>query len=381
MLEQVLDDAGLARRPTTAYVSRSALEANVRLVRERIGRGRSIMAVVKANAYGHGLVPASRTLLELGVERLGVAFLEEGIALRRAGITAPILVLGGLIGNQARHFIEHDLEITAASPLKVRQLDQAARLAGRRARVHLLFDTGMERFGVHWDNAELLYNQVRASSFIDVVGVLSHLAQAEALDPAFTQLQRARFEAVWAARGALPGDREPMAHLANSAGVLLHGDSLLYDMVRPGLALYGIGPRGPFPGLRPALRLETRVAYFKVVRAGSPVSYDGTWAPVVDTRVVTLPVGYGDGYLRSLSNRAQVVLRGRRHPVVGRVTMDATMVDIGPEGTGYNGDPVLLIGRQGEAEVRVEELAKWADTIPYEILTAISARVPRVYVD
>ena len=371
MLEEVLGDERLARRPTTAYVAVDALRHNVARVRATVGSGREIMAVVKANAYGHGLVPAARALLDAGVDALGVAFLEEGVALRRAGVTAPILVLGGIIGNQVRHFIEHELDITAASPFKMGQIQAAAEALGRRARVHLKVDTGMERLGIHWDNAEDLFEAAAGASRVDVVGIFSHLAQSEDLDPSFTALQTRRFLDVLRSARAC-GLGHARAHLANSGGVFGHPATHL-DMVRPGLALYGVGP---YPGLRPALRLQTRVVYFKVVRAGSPVSYGGTWTAPRDTRVVTLPVGYGDGYTRALSNKAEVIVRGRRCPVIGRVTMDATMVDIGPDGTAYNGDPVVLLGEAGEQSVSVEELAAWADTIPYEILTSISARVP-----
>lgn len=379
MLEDVFDDERLARRPTTAFVSVGALRHNVAVVRDIVGRHRRIMAVVKANAYGHGLVRTSKVLLESGVDALGVAFLEEGIALRRAGIRQPILVLGGIIGNQVRHFIEHDLDVTAASPFKLRQIEEAASALGRRARAHLKIDTGMERLGIHWDTADVLLEAAAQAEHVDVVGLFSHLAQAENLDSTYTELQLDRFAGVLeraAQRGLLP----LTAHLANSAGLLYHPETL-FDMVRPGLILYGVGPRGPDPRFRPALRLETRVVYFKVVRKGSAVSYDGTWTAPFDTRVVTLPVGYGDGYMRALSNRAHVIVRGVRRPVVGRVTMDATMVDIGPEGSAYNGDPVVLLGEGEGLSVPVEELAEWAGTIPYEVLTSISARVPRVYIE
>jgi alanine racemase len=378
MLEEVLVDERLARRPTTAYVDLDALRHNLEAVRSEVGPRPKIMAIVKANAYGHGLVTTAKAFLRHGASSLGVAFLEEGIALRRAGVTAPILVLGGIIGNQVRHFLEHDLDVTAASPYKLSQIEAAARELGRRARVHLKVDTGMARLGVRWETSASLFEAAADSRHVDVVGIFSHLACAEDASSDFTALQHRRFlEALESARAA--GLTSADAHLANSAGVFHHPETH-FDMVRPGLALYGVGPRGPDPRLRPALRLETRVVFFKVVREGAPVSYDGTWVAPRDTRVVTLPVGYGDGYLRALSNKAYVVIRGRRRPVVGRVTMDATMVDLGPDGTGYNGDPVTLLGSGGDAAISAHELAEWADTIPYEILASIGARVPRVYV-
>lgn len=379
-LEAVLGDPSLARRPTTAFVSRAALRHNLGLVRDRIGPHRQVMAVVKANAYGHGLIETARTLVTAGIDALGVAFLEEGIALRRAGVRVPILVLGGLIGNQVRHFIENDLDLTGASPFKLRQIDEVARSLGRTARVHLLVDTGMERLGIHAENAERLLDAAAAAQSIEVVGLFSHLAQSEASDPGPTAHQLRRFDRV--VRLLEPfGLRQVRCHLANSGGVLCHGSELWYDMVRPGLCLYGVGPRGPHPDLEPAMRLETRVVYFKVVPRGAGVGYGATWRADHDTRVVTLPVGYGDGLPRALSNRGLCIIRGRRVPFVGTVTMDATMVDVGPQGTAYNDDPAILFGKGQGTEVRVEELAERAGLIPYEILCGLSQRVPRVYED
>lgn len=368
------DDDDFVRRPTTAFVDVDALKHNVGVVRDHVPAGTQLMAVVKANAYGHGLVAAAKVFLQAGADRLGVAFLEEGIELREAGIEHPILVLGGLIGNQVRYFLDYGLELTAASPYKIQQVDQEAARLGVRARVHLKVDTGMERIGIQWPNASTLFKAAYGAQHVDVVGTFSHFAEAERAGSEFTGEQLRRFVS------SVPATpQHGLRHLANSGGVLFYPESH-FDMVRPGLALYGIAPGPTDLPLRPALTLKTRVVYFKVVRAGTTVSYDRTWSPERNTRVVTLPVGYGDGYPRALSNRSEVIIRGRRHPVVGRVTMDATMVDIGPDGTAYNGDEVVLIGGRSPT-ISVEDVAEWAGTIPYEILTAISARVPRVYVN
>ncbi len=367
---------GIALRPTTAYVDLDALESNIAAIRQRVGSGVRIMGIVKANAYGHGLVPVSRALLAFGVDTLGVAFLEEGITLRRAGIRAPILVLGGIIGNQIVHFLEFGLQITASSVFKLQQIEEQAGASGRRAEVHLKVDTGMERIGMHWDTAPCLLEAAKRTKHCDILGVFSHLASSDSSDPTFTRLQRERFEACLA---AVPGPWP--RHLANSGAILQHPDCQ-YEMIRPGIIMYGVYPTAePIATvpLRPVLSLHTRVVYFKVVRKGSPVSYDGTWVAPNDTRVVTLPVGYGDGYSRRLSNRAEVLIHGRRHRNVGRIAMDAMMVDIGRT-SAFNGDPVVLLGRQGDEEIRVEELAERLETIPYEVLTSISVRVPRVYV-
>ena len=379
-MQDVHDDPSLALRPTTAFVDLDALRGNLEAVQARVGSAR-ILAIVKANAYGHGLVPVSRALLRFGAHALGVAFLEEGIALRRAGIEAPVVVLGGIIGNQVSHFLEYDLEITASSVFKLEQIEEAARALGKKARIHLKVDTGMERIGMHWDTASALFGAAVRSPHVEIAGVFSHLANSDARSPNYTRLQLERFlEATsFFERESLP---MPPRHLANSGGILQHPDTF-FDMVRPGISLYGIYPSFEVARtveLRPVLSLHTRVVYFKVVRAGSPVSYDGTWIPEEDTRVVTLPVGYGDGYSRGLSNRASVLIHGQHHPVVGRVTMDATMVDIG-ESSAYNGDEVVLLGRQGEASITCEDLAEFQGTIPYEVPTALNTRVPRVYLE
>ncbi len=368
-------------RPTVLVIRREALHANVRRIQSLV-KGRPVMAVVKANAYGHGLIPTAQAFVEAGVSSLGVAFLEEGVALRRAGIRVPILVMGGIIGNQIHHFLEHDLAMTASSVHKLQQIDAVAEQRKATARVHLKIDTGMGRIGMQWDTAAALLEASLSTRRVTVDGVFSHLADADDPDSPFTGLQLERFlEATdFYDRRSVPA---PTRHLANSAGVLQHPSTHL-DLVRPGIALYGATPDRAVPdpvGLEPALALFTRVVYFKVGRAGRPVSYDRTWVPSRDTRIVTLPVGYGDGYARSLSNRGQVVLRGERYPVVGRVTMDAVMVDIGPDGTGYNGDLVLLLGSFQGRSVGVHEMAGWMGTIPYEVLTGLNTRIPRVYLD
>lgn len=378
MMDSVLDDERLVLRPTTAWVNLGALRHNLDQIKTRVGAAK-IMAIVKANAYGHGLLKTARALLEFGADALGVAFLEEGIALRRAGITAPILVLGGIIGNQIAHFIEHDLEITASSPFKLGQIEEVAAALKKTAKVHLKIDTGMERIGIHHQNAPKLFEAALATKHCEVAGVFSHFATAEDPDPTYAKLQIERFETAtrWFADRSLP---MPMRHIASSGAILQH-PSCFYEMVRPGIILYGIYPSADVQRsleLKPVLSLKTRVVYFKVVARGSKVSYGGTWTAERDTRVVTLPVGYGDGYSRALSNRGEVLIHGQRHRIVGRVTMDATMIDLG-EASAFNGDEVTLIGRDGNEVITVEELAQHMGTIPYEVLTGISGRVPRKY--
>lgn len=365
-------------RPTRIRVDLDALTHNLHALRTHAGV--PVMAIVKANAYGHGLVPVALHLQAQGAEQLGVAFLEEGIALRQAGVRVPILVMGGIFGPQAGRFIDHDLEITVSSLDKLRQVEAAAQALGRKATIHLKLDTGMERIGVHSYHAAAFVEAAAASRWCVVKGVYSHLACADDPDSPMTALQLARFLEACAHFDRI-GAPMPLRHLANSGGVLHFPDTHL-DMVRPGIALYGVLPDPASRrtvDLRPALSLVSQVVYFKVVRAGRPVSYGATWAPARDTRVITVPIGYGDGYPRALSSRGEVLVRGRRHRIAGRVCMDQFMVDIGADGAAYNEDAVVLIGRQGVEAIDCESVARDAGTIPYEILVGLNDRIPRQY--
>ena len=371
-------DCPITARPTVVQVDLDRLAGNVRAIAQAVQR--PIMGVVKANAYGHGLVPTARALLGCGVTQLGVAFVEEGIELRRAGIEAPILVLGGLIGNQIGHFLDFDLTICAASPDKLRQIDQVAADTGRRARVHLKIDTGMGRIGKRWDRADEFFEQAVTSEHCDVTGVFSHFANSDAADKSFANLQIERFlhATSFFERHGLP---TPTRHMANSGGVLQHPESWL-DMVRPGILLYGIYPSPEVERsipVQPVMAFSTRVVFFKAVERGATVGYDMTWTAPHQTRVVTLPVGYGDGYSRALSNRGEVLIGGRRRLIIGRMSMDQCSVDIGDQ-SAYNGDEVVLIGDQGDERITIEEVAEWVGTIPYEVLTMLNTRVPRHYV-
>src|SRR5690606_7711528 len=272
-----------------------------------------------------------------------------------------------------------DLEITVSSIAKLRQVETAAEAVGRKAVVHLKIDTGMERIGVHSYSAGPFIEAAVASDWCSVRGVYSHLACSDDPGSPMTALQVERFAEACAHFERL-GAPMPLRHLANSGGVL-HFPATWLDLVRPGIALYGVQPDPASRrslDLRPALSLVSQVVYFKVVRAGSPVSYGATWAPQADTRVVTVPIGYGDGWPRALSSRGEVLIGGARHPVAGRVCMDQFMVDIGGA-SAFNEDEVVLVGRQGAEAITVEEVAATAGTIPYEILTGLNERIPREY--
>ena len=337
------------------------------------------MPIVKANAYGHGLAEVAGFLAPL-VDYIGVAVLEEGIYLRQLGIQTPILVLGGIWGDQIPLYLQHNLTMTASSLERLEQINAAAQAMKLTARVHLKIDTGMERIGVHYYNAHTLQAFALECANVEVEGIYSHLANADAADLTHARLQVERFDEVlrFYERHSLP---TPMRHIANSGAILQLPESH-YDMVRPGIMLYGVYPSAEVlrtVEVKPALTWKSRVVYFKVVQPGHPVSYGSTWQSDHPVRVVTIPVGYGDGYFRSMSDKARVVIRGQEYPQVGRICMDQMMINI-EQGTAYNGDEVILVGEADGRRVAVEDLAEWAGTIPYEILTNIGARVPRVYV-
>ena len=372
-----LEDTSVMR-PTIVEVRLARLTENYRAIRTAVAPA-AVMPIVKANAYGHGLVDVARHLIGLGAPSLGVGLLEEAVALRDAGVTTPILVMGGILGNQIPLFLRHGLTLTASSLDKLRHIDEAAREMGVTAKVHLKIDTGMERIGVHYYNAEGLLERAAECRHAIVEGIYSHFANADAADLGSARLQLSRFLDVlqwYDKHGVSP----PLRHMANSGAILQFPESHL-DMVRPGILMYGVYPSTEVRrtiAVRPAMTWKSGVVYFKVVRPGHPVSYGSTWQSDHPVRVVTIPVGYGDGYFRALSNVAQVIIRGKKYPVVGRVCMDQIMVNLESD-SAYNGDEVVLLGERGREIITCEDLAEWAGTIPYEILTNINTRVPRVY--
>lgn len=365
-------------RPTQVQVDLERLTQNYRAIQTHVGSA-EVMPIVKANAYGHGLVRVGQHLQAIGAKSLGVAYLEEGILLREAGITVPILVLGGILGSQAPLFLEHDLMVTASSLEKLEHVEAAAEALGVQAHVHLKIDTGMERIGVHYYSADALLEASLKCKHVKVEGIFSHFANADAEDLASARLQVERFEEVlrFYEQRSLP---TPTRHMANSGAILQVPESWM-DLVRPGILLYGVYPsaevRKTVP-VSPALSWSSRVVYFKVVQPGHPVSYGSKWQSEHPVRVVTIPVGYGDGYFRSMTGKAHVLISGKRYPVVGAICMDQFMVNI-EEDSAYNADEIVLVGESGDERITVEELAEWAGTIPYEILTNINTRVPRVY--
>lgn len=359
-------------RPTWAEVDLGSLKRNLRRLRARAGARRKLMFVVKGNAYGHGATACAKAAQAARLaDWLGVSSVEEGIALREAGVRLPVLVLGSLYPFES--FLaaaQYNLTPTVASFESAEALVRVARRLGRSVRCHLKVETGMGRIGMSRGRAAHVAGYLAVRREVDVEGIYTHLACAQ--DGAFTRRQLALFrEALAAAR--LAGVRPRLVHAAASAAAL-HYAGARFDMIRPGIAIYGC-----VPGFAPVLSLKTKVVFLKTVPKGAAVSYGATWRARQPTRVATIPVGYADGYSRGLSNKGQALLHGRRVPVIGHVTMDMTMLDVSGVPQARVGDDCVLIGRQGREEITAAEVANWLATIPYEVATGISSRVPRVY--
>jgi alanine racemase len=366
-------------RPTHLIIDLDRLTNNFNAIQKHVGDV-IVMPILKANAYGHGLVEVGKHFSRIGVKYIGVAFLEEGILLRESGITTPILVLGGILGTQVPEFLRHNLTLTASSIEKLEQVDQVSETMGIEAKVHLKIDTGMERIGVHYYSAKSLLEASLKCKHTMIEGIFSHFANADSADLTSANLQLERFNDVvrFYEDRSLP---IPLRHMANSGAVLQLSESH-FDIVRPGIIIYGVYPSNEVQKtiqVVPALSWTSRVVYFKVVKPNHPVSYGSTWQSDHMVRVVTIPVGYGDGYFRNMSGKAEVIIQGKRYPVVGTICMDQFMVNIEWD-SAYNNDKVILIGESEGERITVEDLAEWAGTIPYEILTNINTRVPRVYI-
>ncbi len=364
-------------------VDLGAIQRNLEAVRNRVG-GRVVLAAVKANAYGHGAVEVSRMIERTGcADWLGVALVAEATELREAGIGLPILKFSQpMDADEAWAGVLGDVTFTVTDPESIELVADASRRAGRRASVHLKVDTGMGRIGCRPEDAVGLARAVDAAG-LELGGVFSHLPVADMPDAGsveFTRAQAARFSAVCDEIEAVRGPVR-FRHLANSGGVLQHPETW-FDMVRPGIMIYGSLPD---PGceasvpLEQALSWRTRISFVKDVAAGESIGYGRTWVASSDTRVATLPVGYGDGYSRALSNRGRVLIGGRPYPVVGRVCMDQTMVEVGADSDVTVGDEVVLVGHLGGEEITVAEIAELMGTIPYEVTCLINARVGREY--
>lgn len=371
-------------RPVWAEIDLAAIVNNLNELRRVTRPPAGMMAVVKANAYGHGAVPVSKTVLANGADCLGVAIFNEARELREAGIRAPILILGYTPAEQALETVKLDVAQTIYSLEGAEALSAAAVKLGKKVKVHIKIDTGMSRLGFKIDAGTLQeVMKIAALPGIEVEGMMTHFAVADIADKEFTYSQSRKFDNLVLQLKEM-GFNCPVKHVANSAAIIdLPGMHL--DMVRAGISLYGLYPSRDVMkhkiNLIPAMSLRARVAHLKTVPPGTGISYGRTYTTDQETIVATVPVGYADGYSRRLSNKAHVLVNGRRAPVIGTVCMDQFMIDVTNIPGVKVGDEVTLMGRQGNLEVTADMLADLLGTINYEIVCMVSARVPRVYLN
>lgn len=367
------------QRPVWAEIDLEAIRHNVRLLKRFIPSPTLFMAVVKANGYGHGAVPVARAALEAGANWLGVALVEEGVELRQAGIKSPIQILSEPPSTAARLAVENELIPTVCSKEVAEAISAAAQKGGQKAKIHVKVDTGMNRIGIYPEQVTSFIKYLNSLPSVEVEGLFTHFAVANHPENPYTEEQLSKFKRVLEKL-----DREDLTpslkHAANSAATIFFPSAHL-DMVRIGIAMYGLYPSPASRervSLRPALQLKAKVSFVKELPAGQGVSYGLTYRSQEPTQIATLPLGYGDGYSRLLSNKSEVLIGGQRRPVVGNVCMDQLMVDIGAEKVKV-GDEAVLIGQQQAQEISVEELAEILGTINYEVVCNLSPRVPRVY--
>lgn len=366
-------------RPTHVDIDLAALRHNFRLVRHQAGADRQVLAIVKADAYGHGAREVARALEAEGVDLFGVALLEEAKDLRAAGIQAPILILGGIHPGQEVGFFRPGLIPCIFDLETARRLNAAAQAAGQILDCHLKIDTGMGRVGFYNGELDQVLPELAKLRHLRIDGVMSHLAVADELPHPFTDEQLSRFRRA-VARIRAAGHAPRYLHIANSAALFAH-DIPECNLVRPGIVLYGALPSAHFAGrldLRPVMHWRTSIAMLKTLPTGSGVSYGRRFIATRPTLIATLPVGYADGYNRGLTNRGEVLVRGCRAPVAGTVCMDWTMIDVTDVPGVQVGDEVTLLGEADGQWIRAEDWAEKIGTIPYEVFCQVSKRVPRV---
>ncbi len=362
-------------RPTFLEVNLAQLRLNLEAIRTRVAPAR-VMVMLKANAYGHG-VDGVAPFIAPFVDAIGVATVEEGIHLRELGIDKPILVAGGTLPEQLPLYPKFNLTLTASSRDLLSAAERLAESTRTRITAHLKIDTGMERVGVRDTEAEPFLEQSLRLKHVDIEGIYSHFANSDAADLGHARLQLDRFQEVLRFYERRNIEPPRLRHMANSGGILQLPESY-FDMVRSGILFYGVYPTPEAArtvDVRPALTWRSRVAYSKIVPPGRPVSYGSLWQAERPTRIVTVPCGYADGYFRRMTDRARVLVNGKSYPQVGRICMDQFMVDVGDDPAEV-GDEVVLLG----PGITADDLAEWTGTNAYEVLTAIGARVPRVFV-
>lgn len=368
---------------TWAEIDLGAVRENIARIRARVGRRVKLLAVVKSDAYGHGMSQISRAALKAGAWWLGVSNVYEALRLRKTHLGARIMILSAGMAGHARAIVHHDITPVICSVEMLDAVAKAALEAGKIVDIHIVVDTGMGRIGVWHERAFDFIRRARRTKGVRLQGVCSHFACADGRDLSFTKIQLERFRRV-IARCERAGIRFPQRHIANSGAVLGLPSSVL-NLVRVGITMYGVYPSRQVVKsipLRPALTLKTEICFIKKVPRGRSISYCRSYVTYRDTAIATIPIGYGDGYSRLLSNRGEVLVRGMRAPIVGNITMDQTMIDVGHIPGARVGDEVVLIGRQGENEITVNEIADLIGTIPYDVMCALGKGVQhRIYVE
>lgn len=380
-----LNVLNLDSRPTIAEIDLAALRHNYYQVKKAVPAGSGLLAVVKADAYGHGFMDISRELEALGVTAFGVAFLAEGIQLRKSGIDRPILLLGGIYPGQEKKCVGFNISTAVFSLDQARVLDDVARKLYRKAKIHLKVDTGMGRLGIRHEEAAAFFRELKGLKNLELEGIFSHFASADELDDegsGYTARQTEIFAAVLQ-EGTRQGFSPTFVHIANSAAAFSR-DFPFCNLARPGIVLYGALPSADFQGkidVKPVMRLKSRVAMLKWVEPGTSISYARRYVAGKKTLVASVPVGYADGYCRALTNKGEALVRGQRARVAGTVCMDWIMLDVTDIAGVAVGDEVTLLGCDNQGNcIHAEELAAWSGTIAYEIFCGISKRVPRVYI-
>lgn len=366
-------------RPTWTEIHLDSLEYNFKQVKKIVGPKVKVLAVVKSDGYGHGLFEVSKKLISCGVDYLGVGSIEESIRLREIKIKSPILILGSILPNQVEPIVSNDITQTVFTRRIARALNDEAKKQGKRAKVHIKVDTGMGRIGVWYEEALDFIKWIFSLEFLEVEGIFTHLSCADE-DEVFTNHQIDCFKELL---GKLKdsGIQIRYKHIANSAGIM-NFKRAHFNLVRPGLVLYGLSPQKDITKsltLKPVLSLKTRIVYLRRTPAGRTIGYGKTYQTQKETLIATVPIGYGDGYSRSLSNKAQVLVKEKRVSVIGRICMDQMMLDVGEIKDLKIGEEVILIGSQGKEKISVEELANLSRTIPYEVVCGIGSKVSRLY--
>ena len=368
-----------ALSPTLATIHLPAIAHNLGELRRVLAPHVDILAVIKADGYGHGYRTVAETLSQLGIRRFGVATVHEGVLLREAGILEDIIVMGGILPEQVKDLVHAGLIPALSDSDTVHALSQAVSQHRRPFPVHVKVDTGMRRLGFALEEVPPLLQSPLFSHTLLCQGVMTHLADADNPDPTFTLQQLDRFHK---AVSSLPGKSpRPCRHAANTAAILWHPQAHL-DMVRPGLSLFGYAPvpdREISVSLQPVMSLTTKVVHLKTVKQGESVSYGDVYRTRRDSRLAILPIGYAHGYNRRLSNTGEVIIHDRRFPIVGRICMDMTVVDVTDDPTIKPGDDVILMGKSETQAITAYDLANWQDSIPYEVLCNLGLKVPRVY--